>query len=319
MIALLEIKNLKVDYLSGSDTLPAARGVTFTVPAGTATALVGESGSGKSTIAMAIMRMIRPPVGDIAGGSIKLDGLDLVDLPDRRMREVLQRDIGFVPQDPTTALDPLYRVRTQIAESMPGVARGELNERIADLLASLGIKDARSRMRSYPHQFSGGMCQRVAIAIALAGDPKVLIADEPTTALDVTTQVGILRLIDQMRRERQLATLLITHDVRVARLLCQNVVVMYGGVVVERGPAREVLNEPRHPYTRALMVSSAQGREPRRPLQVIPGQPATLREMPAGCPFAPRCARALDICTTQMPASIDVGQSSLACWNPEDR
>jgi len=317
--ALLEIKNLEVDYFAGADTLPAARGVTFEVRAGTATALVGESGSGKSTVAMAIMRMIRPPVGDIVGGSIEVDGLELVDLPDRRMREVLQRHIGFVPQDPTTALDPLYRVRTQIAESMPGVARGELNERIADLLASLGIGDAMSRMRSYPHQFSGGMCQRVAIAIALAGDPKVLIADEPTTALDVTTQVGILRLVDRMRRERQLATLLITHDVRVARLLCQNVVVMYGGVVVERGPVRDVLEAPRHPYTRALMESSAQGRAPRRPLRAIPGQPATLREMPAGCPFAPRCERALDICATAMPPPTGAEHSVFACWNPEDR
>lgn len=316
---MLEIEDLEVDYLSGSDTLPAARGVTFDVRAGTSTALVGESGSGKSTVAMAIMRMIRPPVGEIVGGSIKVDGLEITDLPDRRMREVLQRHIGFVPQDPTTALDPLYRVRTQIAEAMPRVARGELNERIADLLGSLGIGDAVSRMRAYPHQFSGGMCQRVAIAIALAGDPKVLIADEPTTALDVTTQVGILRLIDRMRRERQLATLLITHDVRVARLLCQNVVVMYGGVVVERGPVREVLEEPRHPYTRALMESSAQDREPRQPLQVVPGQPATLREMPAGCPFAPRCARALEVCASQMPAPTEAGRSSFACWNPEDR
>jgi len=314
---MLDVQGLEVDYFSGTSSVRATRGVSFNVAAGTATALVGESGSGKSTVAMAIMRMIRPPTGDVVGGRILIDGTDVLSISDREMREVLRNRIGFVPQDPTTALDPLFPVGSQIAEAMPSVARGERTAKIVDLLSSLGIGDADGRMRAYPHEFSGGMCQRVAIAIALAGNPSVLIADEPTTALDVTTQVGILRLLDELRRERQLATLLITHNVHVARLLCQHVIVMYGGVVVESGPVSEIMEDPRHPYTRALMDSSAQGRRPREPLHTIAGQPPTLGDMPIGCPFAPRCERAHEVCRAEMPDTTVQGARIFSCWNPE--
>ncbi len=314
---MLELKNLHTDYYQAGKVAHAVRGVTISVRPGEAVALVGESGSGKSTVVQSIMRMIRPPVGDIREGTVEVNGVDVTLCGEPEMRGVLRSEIGFIPQDPTTALDPLYTIRSQIREVLPEEDRADADEVIVGLLESLGIVDARRRLGDYPHEFSGGMRQRVAIAIALAKRPSVLIADEPTTALDVTTQVGILRLLDRLRRERNLATLFITHNIRVARLLCQHVVVMYGGVVVESGPIESVIARPRHPYTRALMDASVLGDTPRQRLRAIPGAPPSLAAMPSGCPFQPRCAGATADCSTDLPAPVSTAEgTTYQCWNP---
>jgi oligopeptide/dipeptide ABC transporter ATP-binding protein len=316
-MTMLTIDNLTTHYFQGGRVAAAARGVSLQLEKGSATALVGESGSGKSTVAMSVMRMIRPPVGDIVDGQITVNGRDVTAASPKQMRDILRTEIGFVPQDPTTALDPLYTVRSQIVEAMPQVPRGQRDDVIVQLLDSLGIVNAKDRLREHPHQFSGGMRQRVAIAVALAKEPNLLIADEPTTALDVTTQIGILRLLDGLRRDRGLTTLFITHDIRVARLVCQQVVVMYGGIVVESGPLKAVAEAPSHPYTRALLDASSLDVGPRERLRAISGNPPSLFDLPAGCPFAPRCPNATDICGREMPATTTLEDGvSFSCWNP---
>src|SRR4051794_4449602 len=281
---MLDVQDLHADYYTGRGAVQAVRGVDFVVPSGSATALVGESGSGKSTAALSIMRLVHPPIGDVVGGRIMLDGRDLRKLGAREMREVLRHDIGYIPQDPVTALDPLFTVRTQIAEATPKMSRKQTDDTIVALLERLGVLDARNRLKSYPHQFSGGMRQRVAIAVALVKEPRLLIADEPTTALDVTTQLAILRLLDELRRERKLAVLFVTHDLAVARLVCQDVAVLYGGIVAEAGPIADVMAAPKHPYTRALLDADEREARPHSRLRAIPGQPPPLSALPRGCP-----------------------------------
>jgi oligopeptide/dipeptide ABC transporter ATP-binding protein len=235
------------------------------------------------------------------------------------MRQTLLHEIGYVPQDPTTALDPLFTVRTQIAEVMTGSgSKRETDERIVALLERLGVADADRRLRSHPHEFSGGMRQRVAIAVALAKEPSLLIADEPTTALDVTTQLAILRLLDELRRERGLAVLFVTHDLAVARLVCQDVAVMYAGIIVESGPISAVLAEPRHPYTRALLDADPGSAAPRTKLRAISGQPPALTNLPTGCPFAPRCPMVEPRCEEAIPAPVQVGGVTVRCVKVEE-
>ncbi|MFV0523134.1 MAG: ABC transporter ATP-binding protein [Acidimicrobiales bacterium] len=312
---MLEITDLHTVYYTegGHRTLPAVRGINLTIEQGTATALVGESGSGKSTAALSVMRLVRPPVGDVVGGRIALDGTELLDLSASAMRNVLLHDIGYVPQDPTVALDPLFTIRSQIAEVCPPGSAADTDQILVGLLERLGVVDAEARLKSYPHEFSGGMRQRVAIAIALAKDPKLVIADEPTTALDVTTQLGILRLLDELRRERGLAVLFVTHDLAVARLMCQDVAVMYGGILVEAGPTEELMTRPRHPYTRALLDADAGTAEPLTRLRAIPGQPPPLHALPSGCPFAPRCPEAEEACNEAVPAVETFGPVQVRC------
>jgi oligopeptide/dipeptide ABC transporter ATP-binding protein len=312
---VLDVRGLETVYFQGHDAVPAVRGIDLSIGAGQATALVGESGSGKSTAALSVMRLINPPIGTVAAGSARLGGRDLFQLDAKAMRNVLLHDIGYIPQDPTTALDPLFTVRTQIGEAATGTAnRREQDAAIVALLDRLGVKDAAARLKAYPHEFSGGMRQRVAIAIALAKDPQLLIADEPTTALDVTTQLGILRLLDELRRERDLAVLFVTHDLAVARLVCQHVAVMYAGLIVESGPIGTVLSTPRHPYTRALLdADPGLAEAPRTTLRAIPGQPPALTDLPPGCPFAPRCPLAEEACTRAIPEATVYGGVSVRC------
>jgi oligopeptide/dipeptide ABC transporter ATP-binding protein len=314
---MLEVEGLHTDYYTGRGSVQAVRGVDFVVPSGSATALVGESGSGKSTAALSIMRLINRPIGEVISGRVMLDGRDLLALRPRDMRNVLRNDIGYIPQDPVTALDPLFTVRTQIAEASAKRSRAEADRRIVALLERLGVLDARKRLKSYPHEFSGGMRQRVAIAIALAKEPRLLIADEPTTALDVTTQVSILRLLDELRRERDLALLFVTHDLAVARLVCQNLAVMYAGIVVEAGPIATVMSRPRHPYTRALLDADSGHAEPLSRLRAIPGQPPPLSDLPPGCPFAPRCPLAEHRCTVAVPQVDVYGSVAVRCIKAE--
>jgi oligopeptide/dipeptide ABC transporter ATP-binding protein len=314
---VLDIRNLEVEYGHGAVATAAVRRATLHVARGAALALIGESGSGKSTLALAVMRMIRPPAGRIAGGDISLGNVSITAAPPKEMRSMLRHRIGFIPQDPTTSLDPLFTIGSQVAEVLPRMPRGARKNEIGLLLETLGVAGATTRLGSYPYEFSGGMRQRVAMAIALAREPDLLIADEPTTALDVTTQISLLRLLDKLRVDRQLTTLFITHDLRVARLLCQDVAVMYAGLIVESGPMAQVLRAPAHPYTKALLDLSSTGRVPGSRLAVIPGQPAGPHESPQGCPFAPRCVHAEATCRTALP---DVATRSdgvrYQCWNP---
>ena len=280
---------------------------------------MGESGSGKTTVALGAMRLIGPPTGQIESGTVHLAGVDLLKLDRSAMRRVLHEDIGYIPQDPATALDPLCTIGRHIDETLSAdVRRPQRVQAIATLLESLGVSDARRRLGSYPHEFSGGMKQRVAIATALARKPKLIIADEPTTALDVTTQLGILRLIDGLRRERGLSLLFVTHDLSVARLLCQHVVVMYAGHVVEKGPIEDVIERPRHPYTRALVGAIPHLTDsPRTRLRVIPGQPPSAADVPAGCPFESRCPLAEAKCLAENPRLQRIYRVEVACWNAD--
>jgi oligopeptide/dipeptide ABC transporter ATP-binding protein len=293
----------------------AVRNVDLELSTGSAVALVGESGSGKSTIALSVMRLIRPPVGKIEAGRIEFAGEDLLTFSESRMRDVLHKEIGYVPQDPAAALDPLCTIGRHINETLSAsVPSSERRTAIANLLESLGVKNARSRLGSYPHEFSGGMQQRVAIAIALAKHPKLLIADEPTTALDVTTQLGILTLIDRLRRENGISLLFVTHDFSIARLLCQQVVVLYAGEVMEKGPINDVMTNPRHPYTKALVGAILREPAPRSRLLAIPGQPPSPVDVRVGCPFAPRCPLADAKCAKENPPLENYGGVAAACW-----
>jgi oligopeptide/dipeptide ABC transporter ATP-binding protein len=312
---ILEITNLEVVYLRGNTRSVAVRGVDLCVPSGGAVALVGESGSGKTTVALSAMRLIKPPIGRIESGSIRFNGTELLDLDPKEMRRVLHEDIGYIPQDPMSALDPLCTVGKHVDETLTNrVPRSQRRQEIADLLESLGVMKAAERLGNYPHEFSGGMNQRVVIATALAREPKLLIADEPTTALDVTTQLGILRLIDQRRRERNLALLFVTHDLSVAHRLCQDVVVMYAGQIVEKGPIDVVMASPRHPYTRALVAAVPRATAARSRMKAIPGQPPTLSEVVIGCPFAPRCPLVQSKCRDVNPTLERHGVVEVACW-----
>jgi oligopeptide/dipeptide ABC transporter ATP-binding protein len=279
--------------------------------------LVGESGSGKSTVALSAMRLIKPPVGRIEAGSIRFNGTELLDLDAKRMRQVLRESIGYIPQDPTAALDPLCTVGRHVDETLTSrVPRGQRRGEIANLLQSLGVAKATDRLSSYPHEFSGGMNQRVVIATAFAREPQLLIADEPTTALDATTQLGILRLIDQRRREKGLALLFVTHDLSVAQRLCDDVAVMYAGHIVERGPIDVVMNDPRHPYTRALVGAIPRASAARSRMRAIPGQPPAPADVMAGCPFAPRCPSSQEQCHSHNPRLAPHALVDVACWYP---
>jgi oligopeptide/dipeptide ABC transporter ATP-binding protein len=312
---MLQIKNLRVAYLHQNRRSVAVRDVSFDVPTGTTVGLVGESGSGKTTVALSVMRLIRPPIGEIEAGSVLLDGVDLITLNNKAMRNTLHTDIGYIPQDPSSALDPLCKIGRHVDETLSTkIPKAERQQMIITLLESLGVRNAATRLGSYPHEFSGGMCQRVAIATALARGPKLVIADEPTTALDVTTQLSILKLLDAQRRERNLSMLFVTHDLAVAQMLCQTVVVMYAGEVVESGPTEEVIRRPRHPYTRALVGAIPHLTDvPRSRLRAIPGQPPAPAQDRVGCPFVPRCPLAMSECGV-MPELKNHQGVDVACW-----
>jgi peptide/nickel transport system ATP-binding protein len=301
---LLEVAELTVAFPSGGGWVPVVDRVSFSVARGECVGLVGESGSGKSLTALALLRLVPPP-GRI-GGRVRLGGEEIMSLPEPAMRRVRGGRIGFVFQEPASALDPVYTIGFQIAEALR--AHRDLSRRAARreaeaLLARVAMPGPRRRLDDYPHQLSGGQRQRAMLAVALAAGPELLVADEPTTALDVTLQAAVLELLADLRRELGLAVLLITHDLGVVAEACDRAVVMYAGEVVEQAPVGDLFGAPAHPYTRALLAAvpalSAGGG--RRPLAAIPGQPPAPGERPPGCAFAPRCPEAFDLCAAERP------------------
>jgi peptide/nickel transport system ATP-binding protein/oligopeptide transport system ATP-binding protein len=301
---LLCIRDLRVGFATEGGLLQAVDGVSFDLAAGEVLAIVGESGSGKSVTAQTILGLTRSPNARIEG-SVRLGEAELLDAGEARLREVRGERIGMVFQDPMTSFNPVYRIGAQIVEAIRAhrgdVSKADAKARAVELLESVGIPDAVRRVDDYPHQFSGGMRQRAMIAMALALEPEVLIADEPTTALDVTIQAQILRLLEDLNRERDLATILITHDLGVVAEIADRVLVMYAGRVVEEGTLDEIFYDPQHPYTWGLLGSLTRLDRPRPArLPQIGGAPPSLLELPEGCSFRPRCPHELDRCA-EMP------------------
>jgi oligopeptide transport system ATP-binding protein len=317
---VLQVRNLTTRFRTERGMVTAVDGVSFDVNAGETLAIVGESGSGKSVTAMSILRLIASPPGRIERGEILFDGQDLLKLSDEEMRAVRGNRIAMIFQDSMSSLNPSITIGKQIAEPINlhrNASWAEAYRNARDLLGMVQIPDAQNRLSAYPHQFSGGMRQRAMIAMALACDPRLIIADEPTTALDVTVQAQILDLLKQLTRKAQTSMILITHDMGVVARYADRVAVMYGGRIVEQGPAREIFNRPTHPYTRGLLASIPRiDSDTDQPLQAIEGMPPDLSALPAGCAFGPRCRQATAECAAARPPLTAVGESHLkACFN----
>jgi oligopeptide/dipeptide ABC transporter ATP-binding protein len=326
-LPLLDIRDLSTHFFTRRGRLPAVDGVSFQIEAGETLALVGESGCGKSVTAASILRLVPDPPGRIVAGRILFEGRDLLALPMREMRAVRGNRIGMIFQDPMTSLNPVFTIGNQLAEAVRehrSVSRAQAMERALDLLNLVGMPDPARQIREYPHRLSGGMRQRVMIAMALACDPALLIADEPTTALDVTTQAQILELLEDLKQRLGMAILLITHDLGIVAQTAQRVLVMYAGRVVEAADVEQLFNDPLHPYTRGLLNSlprpDVEGEEGRpRPLTEIAGMVPSLATLPAGCRFAPRCSFAQDVCReTDVRLTAFPDRRSAACLRVAD-
>ena len=315
-VALLAVERLRVEFPTRRGTLVAVHDVSFTIAPGEVLGVVGESGAGKSLTGAAIIGLIDPP-GRIAGGNVRLAGRRIDNLPYDAMRLVRGREIGAVFQDPLTSLNPLYTVGRQLVETIrTHLAMGETQarKRAIALLEEVGIPAAARRIDHYPHQFSGGMRQRVVIALALAANPKLIVADEPTTALDVSIQAQIIALLKRLCREHGTAVMLVTHDMGVIAETADRVAVMYAGRIVEIGPVADVIHRPRHPYTLGLMGSIPSIAEERERLTQIDGSMPRLTAIPAGCAFNPRCPHAFERCRQERPELTPAGATSAACW-----
>ncbi|QIA26339.1 ABC transporter ATP-binding protein [Thermaerobacter sp. PB12/4term] len=315
---LLEVRDLRTEFHAGGVRFAAVDGVSFTIHRGETVGLVGESGSGKSVTSLSILRLIPSPPGRITGGSILFEGRDLLRLGEAEMRRIRGNRIAMIFQEPMTSLNPVFTAGEQIAEALRWhrrLSRREAQARAVELLRLVGIPDPEVRARQYPHQMSGGMRQRVMIAMAVACDPQLLIADEPTTALDVTVQAQILDLMKDLRRRLGTAILLITHDLGVVADMADRVLVMYAGRIVEAAPVDDLFARPLHPYTEGLLASMPQLHRRAQRLHVIPGQVPSPARLPAGCRFHPRCPYAMDICRHQEPALKPAGEGRwVACW-----
>jgi peptide/nickel transport system ATP-binding protein len=313
---LLEVRNLRIEFPTRRGTLLAVDDISFSIAPGEVLGVVGESGAGKSLTGAAIIGLLEPP-GRIAAGEVKLNGLRIDNLPYDEMRKVRGREIGAIFQDPLTSLNPLYTVGRQITETITthlNVSQAEARRRALDLLLATGIPAADRRIDHYPHQFSGGMRQRVVIALALAAEPKLVIADEPTTALDVSIQAQIIALLKTLCREKQTAVMLVTHDMGVIAETADRVAVMYAGRIAEIGPVADVIHRPQHPYTKGLMGSIPSMTAQAERLTQIDGSMPRLTAIPTGCAFNPRCPQATDRCRRERPDLLPAGDSQAACW-----
>jgi peptide/nickel transport system ATP-binding protein len=319
-MSLLQVRHLVVEFPGRRGTLRALDDISFDIAPGEILGVVGESGAGKSLTGAAIIGLLEPP-GRIASGEVVLEGERIDHLPYERMRHIRGRKIGAIFQDPLTSLNPLYTVGRQLIETIQAhlpVSAAEARARAIALLQDTGIPAAADRIDHYPHQFSGGMRQRVVIALALAAEPKLIVADEPTTALDVSIQAQIIGLLKRICRERGAAVMLITHDMGVIAETCDRVAVMYAGRVAEIGPVHDVINQPSHPYTAGLMASIPDIDVDRERLNQIDGAMPRLNAIPSGCAFNPRCPRVFDRCTRERPELIAAGNNRAACWLAEN-
>jgi oligopeptide/dipeptide ABC transporter ATP-binding protein len=316
MTTLLEVEGLQAHFRTRAGTVRAVDGISFTLDAGASLGIVGESGSGKTVASLSIMRLLEPP-GFIAGGRVLFHGIDMAGLSEREIRDIRGRQVCMVFQDPMTSLNPVYRVGDQVAEALlahADVDRRTAVDRAIALFRLLGIPAPEQRVHEFPHHLSGGMRQRVMIAMALVNEPELLILDEPTTALDVTIQAQILDLIRGMQQRVNAAVLLITHDIGVVEELCEHVLVMYSGRVMERGTVAQVTANPKHPYTQGLLASVPTRAKRGKRLDAIGGVVPNPLRMPLGCPFQPRCAHAMPSCAAD-PGLRDPGDGrSVACW-----
>ena len=315
---LLEIKDEKLSFFTPAGEVKALNGVSFSMNEGEVLGIVGESGSGKSVTAYSIMGLTAYP-GKLIGGTIYFNGHQIEKMSEKEMRKIRGNEVSIIFQDPMTSLNPVYTIGNQITEVIrlhTGKSKKEAYDRAKELLELVGINEPTKRLKQYPHELSGGMRQRVMIAIALACEPKLLIADEPTTALDVTIQAQILELMQELRQKLGMSIIMITHDIAVVASMCERIAVMYAGHIVEYGTADEIFYEPKHEYTKGLINSipklSAQEIERLVPIE---GQPVDLLNPPAGCPFAPRCANCMKICLREMPPKTELSDTHYShCW-----
>ena len=313
---LLQVENLRVEFPTRHGNLVALDDVSFQIAPGEILGVVGESGAGKSLTGAAIIGLLDPP-GRVASGQIRFDGRRIDNLPYEEMRKVRGRQIGAIFQDPLTSLNPLYTIGQQLTETIRAhlpVSQADARQRAIKLLEETGIQAAEQRIDQYPHQFSGGMRQRVVIALALAADPKLIVADEPTTALDVSIQAQIIALLKRLCKDHGAAVMLITHDMGVIAETCDRVAVMYAGRIAEIGPVRDVIHASAHPYTAGLMGSIPAMDGDRERLLQIDGAMPRLTAIPKGCAFNPRCARVLDRCKSERPELMAASQTRAACW-----
>jgi peptide/nickel transport system ATP-binding protein len=315
-MSLLQVNNLVVEFPNRRGTLRALDDISFEIAPGEILGVVGESGAGKSLTGASIIGLLEPP-GRIASGQILLEGQRIDNLPYEQMRHIRGRKIGAIFQDPLTSLNPLYTIGRQLIETIQAhlpVSTDEARRRAIGLLEDTGIPAAAERIDHFPHQFSGGMRQRVVIALALAAEPKLIVADEPTTALDVSIQAQIISLLKRLAADRGAAVMLITHDMGVIAETCDRVAVMYAGRIAEIGPVHEVINQPAHPYTMGLMSAIPDITVDRERLNQIDGAMPRLNAIPPGCAYNPRCPRAFDRCTQQRPDLLHAGATRAACW-----
>jgi peptide/nickel transport system ATP-binding protein len=315
-MSLLQVKNLVVEFPNRRGTLRAIDNISFDIAPGEILGVVGESGAGKSLTGASIIGLLEPP-GRIASGEVLLEGQRIDNLNNDQLRHIRGRKIGAIFQDPLTSLNPLYSVGKQLTETIQAhlpVSNAEARKRAIDLLKDTGIPAAEQRIDHYPHQFSGGMRQRVVIALALAAEPKLIVADEPTTALDVSIQAQIISLLKNICKNRGAAVMLITHDMGVIAETCDRVAVMYAGRIVEIGPVHEVINNPAHPYTAGPMASIPDITQDREYLNQIDGAMPRLNAIPVSCAFNPRCPKVFDRCKTERPVLANAGATRAACW-----
>jgi len=314
MAKLLEVSNLKTYYFTEFGTVKAVDNVNLNLDKGQCLGIAGESGCGKSTMALSVLKLIKPP-GRIVDGKILLDGTDIVPLPPKEMRKIRWKRIAMVFQSAMASLNPVYTIEKQIVEAILthcDISKEQAREKAAELLESVGLR--RSNLRNYPHELSGGMRQRAFIAMALSCDPDLLIADEPTTALDVVTQAQILMLLKDLQKARNLAIMVISHDLSILAQICDYLAVMYAGKIVENADISTIFSEPAHPYTSALIAAFPSLKGKKRPLSILPGEPPNLANLPKGCAFHPRCPKALAICQEVEPEIIEISSGHyVAC------